>query len=124
MLQQESIAARLKAKELSGEAPETIATLKRIMAESGWTGYWRKELEIAQAQRTKDYYPAYVIATIYARLGEKEAAKQALHEAFAERALMTALKIDPILDEARADPGIKALLVKIGLNPDSSQPHY
>ncbi len=117
-MQQESIAARLKAKELSGEAPETIATLKRAMAESGWAGYWRKELEIAQAQRTKDYYPAYVIATIYARLGEKETAKQMLHEAFAERALMTALKIDPILDEVRADPEIRALIVKIGLNPD------
>ncbi len=117
-MQQESIAARLKAKELSGEAPETIAMLKRTMAASGWTGYWRKELEIAQAQRTKDYYPAYVIATIYARLGEKENTKRALHEAFAERALMTALKIDPILDEVRADPEIKALIVKIGLNPD------
>lgn len=121
---QESIAARLKSKELSGEPPETIATLKRIMAESGWTGYWRKELEIAQAQRKKDYYPAYVIATIYARLGEKENAKRALHEAFAERALMTALKIDPILDEVRADPEIKALIVKIGLSPDSTQLHY
>ncbi len=122
-MRHESLAAYLRSKELSGEAPEIIAALRQAATEHGWTGYWRKELENAQAKRAKGYFPAYVIATYYARLGEKENAKRALREAFTERALMTALKIDPILDELRTDPEIKALIVKIGLNPDSTQPH-
>ena len=58
---------------------------------------------------------SYHIATIYARLGEKDQAFAWLEKAYQDRGLMTALKVDPKLDALRTDSRMNNLLNRVGL---------
>jgi hypothetical protein len=58
----------------------------------------------------------FYLATLYAGLGEKDAAFKWLEQALQERAYrMVYLKIDPTFDSLRSDPRFAGLLQRIGL---------
>jgi TolB-like protein/DNA-binding winged helix-turn-helix (wHTH) protein/Flp pilus assembly protein TadD len=63
------------------------------------------------------YVSPYMIATIYAGLGEKNKAFEFLEKAYAERALdlSWSLKADSRMDSLRADPRFQSLLRRVGL---------
>ena len=74
-----------------------------------YEGHW-------ETQRKTEYYSAYLIASLYADLGEKDQAFQWLNTAYYERdRLMLGLKADFPLDSLRSDPRFAELVRKVGL---------
>ena len=60
----------------------------------------------------------YIIASLYARLGEKDAAFDWLQTAAdQQQADLVSLKIEPSFDGLRADPRFTELLRRVGLTP-------
>lgn len=59
---------------------------------------------------------SYLVASIYAALGDKDRAFAKLEKAFAERDYnLHRLKVDPLFDPLRDDPRFKDLVRRIGL---------
>ena len=52
----------------------------------------------------------YIIAAVYAALGDKDEAFRILEKAIEERSLLVALKEDPPLESLHSDPRWKVLL--------------
>ena len=72
----------------------------------------KKFKEIAKTQ----YVMSYLVATIYAALGQRDEAFTELERAFAERDwYLKHLKVDPFLDPLRDDPRFADLVKRIGL---------
>lgn len=116
----EAIAEFQIAATLSGENPETAAkraaTLQTAYATSGVKGYWEKELEFAKEEAQHGYVSPYRVASIYARLEQKEEAFKWLQKAYAERDPYTVyVKIDPQFDALRSDERAMDLMRRIGL---------
>lgn len=114
----QAIELRLKAMTVIGVKPETTAALKKAYAESGWQGYWRKEVAFSEGRiRTKERYVdiAYNMARAYARLGENDRALHLLEKAFDDHSdHLVLLKVDPIFDSLRSDPRLIDLLRRVG----------
>ncbi|MFZ2054316.1 MAG: protein kinase [Candidatus Aminicenantales bacterium] len=67
--------------------------------------------------RAKRYVDAFVIAGVYAGLGEKDKAFEWLAKAYDEHAgQMCIIKVDHWIDNLRSDPRYKELLKKMGFN--------
>jgi TolB-like protein/DNA-binding winged helix-turn-helix (wHTH) protein/Flp pilus assembly protein TadD len=115
-MHREAVEEFLRVNALSGESPETVATLKQVFARSGMRGYWRKALALEQEKAKHRYVSAYEIAVLYARLGENEQAFDWLEKAYQERSsALVYLKVDPSLDALRPDPRFTDLLRRIHL---------
>ena len=112
----EAIEAHLKARTLSGDNLEEIATLREAYAKSGWKGYWQKMLEQLREQSKRRYVSPLRIALSYTRLGEKDQALEWLEKAYEEHAGgWNDLKVAPLFDSLRSEPRFKKLLRKMGL---------
>ncbi len=105
--------------------PETGVRLQRAFGDSGYRGALLEfAQEIEHRQATKQMYmPAY-LATVYARLGDKDRAFFWLEESYKIRAdsglgsdLYHWLKTDPMLKSIRSDPRYFDLLRRVGLPP-------
>jgi TolB-like protein/Tfp pilus assembly protein PilF len=112
----EAIGAFQTAATLSGEQPEMAAKkateLKAAYAASGARGYWEKQLEYSKDGNVS----SYGLASIYARLGNKEEALKWLDKAYRERdPYVVYLKIDPQFDGLRSDQRATDLMRQIGL---------
>jgi|SRR5579872_35411 len=86
--------------------------LMHLFEKSGYAVYLRQDAREAEAQR--DYRE---VAGNYAMLGDKDAAFDALEKAFAARAFIADINVDPIFDNLRSDPRYVDLLHRIGLPP-------
>jgi tetratricopeptide (TPR) repeat protein len=65
--------------------------------------------------RAKRYVDAYIIAGVYAGLGDKEKAFEWLNKAYEERAgQLIIIQVDHWIDNLRSDPRYKDLLKKMG----------
>ena len=61
------------------------------------------------------YVPPYMVAAVYAGLGDKDQAFAWLERAYTERSLyLTWLPMDPVWNDLHADPRFAALLKKVG----------
>ena len=104
--------------QLSGDRNESdfANALERGFRSAGWRGAVTKGIEIRQAQRRTGYYSAYMIATLYAELGDKDQAFRWLNTAYQERDVnLRRLKTDFLLDPLRSDPRFAELVRKVGL---------
>jgi hypothetical protein len=62
------------------------------------------------------YVSAYLIATVYAGLGDKESAFHWLESAMKQRdCQIPVLKVDPLFESLHSDPRFNELLRRIGL---------
>lgn len=105
--------------------PEIETRLNRAYAIAGYHGalrQWAAEIERLQAAK-EVYFPAY-LATVYARLDDKDRAFYWLEEAYKHRDesglgtdLINWLKPDPDLKSLRNDPRYFDLLRRVGLPP-------
>jgi len=111
---------------LAGEDPQNVVKLeesqRRALATRGPRGYWEQLLKLSQ--RSDNPPEAYTtrdgLAILYARLGEKEKALQALEYAYKERQLhMTEIGIEPAFDTLRSEPRFHDLLHHVGLPSES-----
>jgi len=115
----EAVEADLQVLRLSKIAPERIEELNAAFAASGWQGYWRKQLEMTKQRAQNEYIPAYLFAEIYLRLGDKEAAIQAIEKSYEERGDGPLfVRAEPPLDELRGDPRFAYFLRRSGLESD------
>jgi eukaryotic-like serine/threonine-protein kinase len=97
--------------------PAAAQALRAAYTSGGAPGYWRKRLEIMQAQAQRRYVYAHRFAELYARLGEREQALHWLEKACDERsARIIWIGVNPIFDELRNEPRFTALLRRMGLN--------
>jgi TolB-like protein/DNA-binding winged helix-turn-helix (wHTH) protein len=95
---------------------ESAAAMERGFQSAGWKGALTKLIEYRIAQRKTAYYSAFLIATFYAELGDKEHAFAWLNTAYRERDwLMISLKTHFRLDSLRSDPRFAELVRKVGL---------
>lgn len=101
-----------------GPAPQHHSTLAVALALSGQPERARAELARLQAAAATLYVPAYDFASIYAALGDHDAAFAWLDRAYAERStLLPTLRVDPVMDALRVDPRYRELETRLGLPP-------
>jgi serine/threonine protein kinase/tetratricopeptide (TPR) repeat protein len=104
--------------QLAGDQNESefASALDQGFRFAGWKGALSKGIEIRQAQRKSSYASAYVIAQLYADLGDKDQAFRWLNTACQERdPWLLNLKTDFVLDPIRSDPRFADLVQKVGL---------
>jgi serine/threonine protein kinase/tetratricopeptide (TPR) repeat protein len=104
--------------QLSGDRnnSEFASATEQGFRSAGWKGALTKGIEIRQAQRKTGYSSAYVIAALYADLGDKDQAFRWLDTAYQERDLyLLGLKTDFLLDPIRSDPRFAEMTRKVGL---------
>jgi tetratricopeptide (TPR) repeat protein len=98
------------------DAPDELARLKRIYAQSGMEGIWRDLLQDLLDRRNTGDVRAFWIAGLYLRLGNKDKAFEWLNKALEERDIgFTYLIADQRWDDIRSDPRYDALLKRVGL---------
>jgi len=95
--------------------------LRDTFAVKGWIGFLREDLKRFSELRDSRYLqPVYGEASIYALLGQKEKAFEALERSIErrERPSLATLKVDPRFDTLRDDPRFAELLKKAGFRGD------
>jgi len=115
----ESIQEFRTAADLLGEknTAEFAAALDAGYRAGGWPDALRKGIEISLAQRKMKtpYLSPYLIAELYADLGDKDHAFKWLNTAYQEHdSLLTGLRTDFPIDSLRSDPRYAELVRKIG----------
>jgi tetratricopeptide (TPR) repeat protein len=104
--------------QLSGYAgdAELASAMEQGFRSASWKGAVAKAIEVRQAERKTIYYSAFVIATFYADLGDKEHAFEWLNTAYQEHDwLLISLRTNFRLDRLRSDPRFAELERKVGL---------
>jgi serine/threonine protein kinase/Tfp pilus assembly protein PilF len=96
--------------------PTLLASLGHIYAMAGRRDEAQKVLAELQAMSTQRYIPPYLIAKVYAGLGDKDQAFTWLERAFEDRYfLLVWLGSEPQFDSLRSDPRYTDLMRRIGL---------
>jgi len=115
--QLESISEYQKAVELSGGDQDATAALAHAYAGVGRKAETQKILRDLEQKSTRIYVSPYLIATLYATLGDKDTAFKFLEKAYAEKSLDLSwyLKSDLRIDNLRSDPRYQSLLSRVGL---------
>lgn len=113
----EAISEYQKAVEMSNGDQDATASLAHAYAAIGRRAEAEKILHDLKQKSKSAYVSPYVIATIYAGLGEKDRAFDFLEKAYHERSLEISwhIKADLRIDNLRSDPRFQNLLRRIGL---------
>jgi TolB-like protein len=104
--------------QISGDRNESdfASAMEQGFRSSNWKGALIKGIEIRLAQRKTGYYSAFMIATLYAELGDKDQVFRWLNTAYQEHDYwLVYLKTDFLLDPLRSDPRFSELVRQIGL---------
>jgi eukaryotic-like serine/threonine-protein kinase len=113
----EALAAFRTADTLAGKSPERTESLRQAYANGGADRYWRKQLELLKADADKGALVDYAVASVSARLGDKEQAVSWLEKAYrAHDPYLVYLKIDPPFDNFRSDARVMEIMRRIGLS--------
>ncbi len=107
-----------KAIMISGGDQDATAALAHVYAVLGRNADAKRVLHTLQSRSKENYISPYLVATIYAGLGEKAAAFKFLEEAYQQRSpdLVWYLKADPRIDNLRAEPQFQPLLQRTGFS--------
>lgn len=113
----EAISEYQKAVELSDGDLNATASLAHAFAVIGRRAEANKILGDLERKSKTIYVSSYVIATIYAGLGDKDKAFESLEKAYQEKSLELSwhLKADLRIDNLRSDPRFQKLLRRVGL---------
>src|SRR5438105_908741 len=99
-----------------GFSPEGLTKMKEAYGKAGWNGFVQARLSELLARSKKDYVPEFILATWYARLGQKEEAFAWLEKAYQARDYrMTQLNVRNDLDSLRSDSRFADLVRRVGL---------
>jgi serine/threonine protein kinase len=118
-LYDQAVEAYLKRRDVSGDDPEKVKSLREAYATSGWKGFWRRELDLAKERAKQMNVPPYAFAEIYVRLGDQEQSFAWLEKTFEDEPGwgITTLNADPRWDGLRSDPRYADLVRRMGLEP-------
>jgi len=96
--------------------PQEILGLREAFQTSGWQGFLRQKLVVANGKPKDLYIPANIRAGIYGFLGDKDPAFQWLEKGIEEHdPEMSKLKIEPAYDNLRSDPRFIQILQRLNL---------
>ena len=105
-----------KTSALNGVPPDVLARLQELYAKSGWKAYVQANLDQFAMRWNKAQLPPFVLATFYARVGQKEETLMWLEKGYQERDFrMTLLSVSFEFDGFRSDPRFKELVHRMGL---------
>jgi tetratricopeptide (TPR) repeat protein len=112
----EAISEYQKAIEISNGDQDAAASLAHAFAVIGRRAEAEKILHDFERKSKSGYVSPYMIATIYAGLGEKDKALAFLERAYQERSLDISwhLKADLRIDNLRSDPRFQDLVRRVG----------
>ena len=112
----EAISEYQKAIEMSNGDQDATASLGHAFAGIGRRAEAEKILRDLERKSKSAYVSPYMIATIYAGLGEKDKAFELLERAYQERSLDLSwhLKADLRIDNLRSDPRFQDLVRRVG----------
>jgi DNA-binding SARP family transcriptional activator/Tfp pilus assembly protein PilF len=114
----EALAEFRKARTLSEDDTEALASHGCVLALSGATGEAASVLAELDELAPRKYVSPYNMALLHLRLGGSDRAFEWLNRAYRERAeWMIYLGVDPRFDELRGDPRFALVLRRIGLAP-------
>src|SRR4030095_3982637 len=111
----EAVEESLKALAQSGSTAEKTAALREAFAKAGIKGYLQKRIEQlkAEPQMERDHIS---MASLYARVGEKDQAFEWLEKAYSQHADgLVHLREELGFDNLRSDPRYADLLRRVGL---------
>jgi len=113
----QTISEYQKAVELSGGDQDARVWLAHAYASVGRRAETQKLLRDLEQESDKVYVSPYLIATLYASLGNKDAAFKFLEKAYVEKSLDLSwnVKADLRIDNLRSDPRYLSLLRRVGL---------
>jgi tetratricopeptide (TPR) repeat protein len=112
----EGITAFQKAISIEPVIAEPLMGLGRVYGISGKQEDARKVLADLNDKSKHPFVSSYLMADMYAGLGDKDQAFASLEKAFEERSwYLTQAKLDPELDPLRSDPRFANLLKRVGL---------
>jgi serine/threonine-protein kinase len=110
----EALATSQRATILMGEDTNTLSTLGIIYALSGRVSEARWVAETLEGLSQKRYVQAYLIASIYGALDDKNQALMWLEKAAKQRDChMLRIRLDPVFDKLRSDPRYDSLLESV-----------
>ena len=103
-------------KRLASDPPLTRAVLGWALGRAEKHERARELLEELIEERRQDYFPNFLIATVWVGLGEHDRAFEWLEKAFVDRdSLLPVLEVDQIWDPLRSDPRCTDILERMGL---------
>ncbi len=114
----EAISEYQKAVEMSDGDEGAIARLAYVYAGVGRSAATRKVLHDLEQESKRQYVSPYVLATLYARLGEKDKAFASLEKAYQEKSadLSWQIKADFRIENLRSDARYQDLLRRVGVS--------
>jgi eukaryotic-like serine/threonine-protein kinase len=108
--------ANLLAGENTSQVDSRTKSLREAYATGGAQGFWRKQLEFLKEDQEKGSVLIYAIASVYARLGDKDQTLTWLERAYREHdPYLVYLKIDPPFDALRSEARIIELMRRVGV---------
>ncbi|MCA1557940.1 MAG: tetratricopeptide repeat protein, partial [Acidobacteria bacterium] len=115
-MHREAIAELERARELSGNAPEVVASLGHAYAVAGRTSEAQKALADLDEIARERYVLPYFRAAVYTGLGDRDQAFAWLERAYEERHPgLVLINIDPRFDTLRSDPRFADIMRRLGL---------
>ena len=96
--------------------PKEASGLREAFQTSGWQGFLRQRLVVANEKPKKFYIPPNIRAGIYGLLADKDSAFAWLEKGIEEHdPEMAKLKIEPAYDSLRSDPRFIKILQRLNL---------
>jgi serine/threonine-protein kinase len=115
---EEAIAMLERSLELGGPVPSTLSALGQTLALAGRKAEARQYLKKLEAMRKSQWVPASCFAILHLGLGDHATSLRYFEAACEGRELaVTSLKVHPMYDPLRSEPGFERLLKRIGFLP-------
>jgi tetratricopeptide (TPR) repeat protein len=112
----QAVAEYVKSAEFSGFTADDVAKMKDAYAKGGWQAYLQTSLRQILARSKEGYTPPFVVAGLYARLGQKDGAFTYLEKGLQQHDFrITLVKVAFEFDSLRSDPRYADLMKRIGL---------
>jgi tetratricopeptide (TPR) repeat protein len=112
----EAIAELVKAVNLSNRSESAVASLGKVLGDSGRKQEARKILKELRERSKHRYVSPYLIGLVQLGLGERNQAIASLDQGYTNRdQWMMYMKVDPGWDDLRSDPRFKDLTRRVGL---------
>jgi len=112
----EAIAELVKAVNLSNRSESAVASLGKVLGDSGRKQEARKILKELRERSKHRYVSSYLIGLVQLGLGERNQAIASLDQGYTNRdQWMMYMKVDPGWDDLRSDPRFKDLTRRVGL---------
>src|SRR5205807_3627303 len=112
-----------KARELSGDSPESLASLAHCYAAAGATADAQRLLRQLTEISERQYVSAYDLALIHGALGQHEQAFAWLNRAYEIRdGWMIYITVDPRWQSLHSDARFSRIVRRVGLAPAESFP--